>query len=114
MAKLATYDDLAGLEPGYLAALLDREGAPAWQATYRHRWERDSETWRAVERALTLATRPRALRPRLQPRDSPPPFLAALVRHRLKALSEQSWQRGFERVRLLERLGLAAPEHDDT
>lgn len=110
MAELPSYHDLAVVERSLLNALLEDHGSPAWQATYDHAWERDRATWDAVDEALRHGLRARPDGRRI---TSPPRWLDGLVNRRLRDLATNSWVGGFDQVRLLERLGLVAPPHDD-
>lgn len=108
MSQVPSYDDLRSADLQYLNGLLHEYGDPAWTATYEHTWERDRQTWEAVTDAL-------ARRPKVEPRDAPPRWLEGLVARDLKEMSTSSWAGGrFHRVRLLERLDLVSPPHDDT
>jgi hypothetical protein len=115
MADLPSFERLQRVDRAVLNGLVDELGTPQWKAAYDHAWERDRATWHAVEKALSVATRPSLLRPRGERRDTPPAWLATLVRRSLDQLSTTSWGGGsFNRIRLLERLGLVRLDHDAT
>lgn len=97
-----------------LHGLLHADATAVWSATYQFAWERDRATQRAVDAAVDRV-RAGDRRLRTDPRDAPPRWLSGLVRRCLEegATTYYSWGR-FGWVRRLERLGLVAPEHDDT
>ncbi len=112
MLDFPEYDALAHVSRSTICGLLDELGTPAWTAPYEYSWERDRHTWEAVAKALRRSHR-RILR--TSPRDTPPRWLAPLVRGRLKQLSTNAlFYDGFASVRLLERLDLVDLDVDDT
>ncbi len=109
MPDFPTYDDLAQVSRPAICGLLDELGTPAWNGTYDHAWGRHRQTWEAVEEALNHPRPARAER-----HETPPRWLAPLVRERLRDLStHSSYHDGFAPVRLLERLGLVRLDADD-
>ena len=112
MLDFPEYDALAHVSRPTICGLLDELGTPAWNAPYEYSWERDRRTWEAVAKALQRSRR-RLLR--TTPCDTPPRWLASLVRGRLRELSTNAvFYDGFASVRLLERLGLVDLDVDDT
>lgn len=112
MLDFPEYDALAHVSRSTICGLLDELGTPAWNAPYEYAWERDRRTWEAVAKALQRSRR--RLR-RTMPRETPPRWLAPLVRGRLRKLSTNAlFYDGFASVRLLERLGFVDLDVDDT
>jgi hypothetical protein len=106
-----TYDGMRLIDPRLINGLIHELGTPAWEAAYDHGWQRDEACWAAVSAAFARAS---AGDP-AGTESAPPRWLSTIVRHRLSRLSASSWGAGgFHRVRLLERLGMVSPEHDDT
>ena len=112
MTELPAYSVLCDVPRERILGLLCAYGEPAWAATNDYEWQRIRDTWQAVERALADAAGGR--------RDvgdiaSPPSWLPRIVSTELRRMSTSDAGRGgFHRIRLVERLGLIAPEHDDT
>ena len=112
MTELPAYSVLCDVPRERILGLLCAYGEPAWAATNDYEWQRIRDTWQAVERALAGAAGGR--------RDvgdvaSPPSWLPRIVSTELRRMATSDAGRGgFHRIRLVERLGLIAPEHDDT
>jgi hypothetical protein len=100
------------LDPAVVCGLIHERGEAARSATYDAAWERDIETWRAVQKALDDVRE--GVRP-ARAADQPPRWMARLVRNRLADLAERRvWDNAFETIRALQRLGLVDLEVDDT
>ncbi|HVF04745.1 MAG TPA: hypothetical protein VNA20_07895 [Frankiaceae bacterium] len=110
MTGLPPYDALRGVDSGVLNGLLHERATPAYEATYEYKWQKDAKAYRASVDALAAAA---AGAEPAAPRDAPPRWLAPVARRFVVSGSTTRWGGAFEWVRLLERLGLLVPEHDD-
>ena len=112
MTELPSFAALRDVPRERILGLLREHGDPVRAAAHDHEWQRTRESWRAVGRALAEAVveAPADVGP-----TSTPTWLSQIVAGDLRRLStsDSGWG-GFTGIRLVERLGLVAPEHDDT
>src|SRR4051812_8671711 len=108
---LPALEDLAGIGREQLWGLIEQGAGPTWADPYEYSWQRPARTMEAVLHALRRA---QAGERTELPADRAPRFLLPAVRDQVTRLSQGGNQHGaFGEIRLLERLGLVDPDHDD-
>ncbi|MGN8245470.1 DUF6493 family protein [Cellulomonas soli] len=97
------------MSAGQLAGLISRRARDVTATTYEAAWQRDQAYINAIDEALHDVIDGR------EADDAPAPaWLDGLARRELRTAARTSWSRDtFARTRLLERVGLVTPEHDD-
>lgn len=110
------FDALAAIAPGRLAGQIARRAAAVPTTTYAHAWERDDAYLTAVDLGLRDALDGLdGIDGLAGPSGPAPRWLAGLVRREVAAMAARRTDGArFDRVRLLERLGLVALDADDT
>lgn len=108
MDDLPSYSSLAGVTPSTVYGLLVASAGPAVNGTFEHAWEKDRALLSAIDQAIRAAARGDSAPPAARPR-----WLDGLIARQLRASATSSWAHGFDRVRLLQRIGLIDVDVDD-
>ncbi|WP_448629353.1 DUF6493 family protein [Cellulomonas soli] len=102
-------DQLLQVSAGQLAALISSRAQHVTAASYEETSQRDQAYINAIDEALHDAVDGHEV-----DEARAPAWLDGLARRELRTAASTSWSRDtFARIRLLERLGLVAPERDD-